>query len=560
MKRIVRLVVIVIAVVALVVAAVEITARVTDRGTLLPAEAAGRANQRGWCDGAWLATDGAGQRGESGDRAGTGDRNESGAALVRPLTDPIVVVGGEFTAGAGLDLEELFPQRLAARAQTGGFSEVVTVVAADKLATARRILASPRSVPRSGTGPTKSVIRHSAGPDLLVLELDGRDAGGDLAPWVIAAQSTEAAPSQRSPTAPLPPLPITSSSAAWNWMRVLGWRRNRDAFERSVEELVARDTYTGRATARAKLRLDQLTHAVQQRQLDPQTRAFLRVVLTELHGLVRTTERGARIAEWATFFKELQVDQRLVVVVMSGPTLLTLGMGQAALDASHVVVHAPPFELDPELRAPLANERPAAVVHAQVARSIAWRLTKRGLLVGDAALPAADLETADSIEEQFQSRGGFDEALFKLVEAPLSEELVIGLGEPPIAALSGIGRDGQVAASTRAEVVLRRAGSSTDLFVRADVPTGALPTLRLRYAVFDKVQSVESSPELLGPVDGHPDRQSVEWRFAPPPAHGPIDFPALEFALLPPAGKAPEAWHLRSVRFAFPIEESGPGR
>src|SRR5688572_26518938 len=243
-----------LALVVLLVAAlsIELAARSGGRATLLDPDAAFTPNVSGWCGAARLETD------EQSQRRG------ASSWLSQPLGRSIVVVGGTFTAGAGLDDDELFAAKLEPHARAGGFDRVVSLAAP----------ATPGA--RDGKLELARRAHATAGRnDVLVLELDGRDLGADPTPFEIAAAARRLEPV------------AASSSAALTWFEVLRRRRLRASFESEIAELVARDGFTGRAAARANLRLEALTKAANARRLDAGQSRLLQAWLVELHGLER---------------------------------------------------------------------------------------------------------------------------------------------------------------------------------------------------------------------------------------------------------------------------------
>ncbi len=479
------------------------------------------------CGAVRYATDANGQRARATER------------LASPLAHPLLIVGGKFTAAPGLALSERYPERLERRARAGGFSDVVALAVDDLEAAVRSALQLPRA-PAGSAGPPPSVTRHATGPDVLVIELDAAQSGADDALFTIQNDEPGPAPFQFGPVRVVD---------AWELFRLRRWRRSHEA---ALVDLVQRDGLTGRGTARMKQRLDLLTQALRERSVDAAQLRYARAALAELHGLSRSRARATTVARFTQLFTELRDQQRAVFVLVTGPTVLSLAVAQTAESFGHVVVHAPPFELDPQLRVMLPSPRPAGVVHAQVADTLWAALSRRGLLAPSAAAPAEVIERADAIEQSFQSRGGFDESTFRLLESQVSAQVEVGYGPLPLSVLSGVGEDGRFAADGCAELVLRRPSLPTEFVVRCEVPAGQRPLLELRYLLDRRLISERVSPKELGAVAGRIGLERLEWSFAPPAPVGPIDYPGIELQLAPEASSdrsaVPECF-LREARF-----------
>src|SRR6185436_5665198 len=116
-----------------------------------------------------------------------------------------------------------------------------------------------------------------------VLEIDGGELGADPRPFSLALPAGHV-------LAPIAP----SASSAVTWLRLIALRRERAACEREIADLGARDGFTGRAAAHAKLRLEALTSALAQRRPDAAQSAMLRAWIDELFGLAREEVRQER--------------------------------------------------------------------------------------------------------------------------------------------------------------------------------------------------------------------------------------------------------------------------
>jgi hypothetical protein len=490
---------------AVALLALELSVRGGGRTTLLAPEDAFAPDCRGWCGAAWLETDAGGQR-----RGAT-------EWLAKRRGRVIVAVGGAFTAGAGLEDDELYSARLEPHARAGGFERVVGLaVREDKVGAIRR---------------TAATLGRD---DVLVIELDARDLDGDPRPFV-----------RREPARHVDAV-APSASAGLTFLRLAAARRERGRLEAEIDALVERDGCTGRATARETLRLAALTDAAHANKLDDEQAALLRGWLEQLHGLSRDEQRKVHLAEWTKLFEELQRDQRIVFAVVIGPKATTLALVQEARDAAFVVVHAPPFELDADLRMDVPWPRPAAAVHAAVADSLWDALTKRGLLSGAAAAPAKVADAAATIEQHVMSRGGFDEATIALARERVKTTLELDGRELPVSVLHGLAVDGRLEPGARAEILLRRPSFPTELIVTGDVPAGDAPRLSLRHPI----GSATAEPEPVKDGRGSSHGREFQWRFVPPAQRSPIELTPLEFALLAPAdGAAPAAIRLQSLRF-----------
>jgi len=522
----------------IVLAAAEIAARIALPAAVVRQDEWDAPGRDGWCGGVRQTTDGEGQRGDAT------------ARLAQPLAHPLIVVGGEFTAGAGLALEERWPERLAPRAVAGGWSEVVAVSARDRLAAVRRVLDLPRA-PAQGGGPPAGVVRHARGPDALLLEIDPSFNGGDGARFSIDDAAI-------APVAPIEELDFGPSRLLDAW-RLFALRRTRDARESEAAELAAGDGWTGRATARARRRFDLVSEAVRSKKCDAAQERLLRAAIAELHGMSRALERRAVARDFIELCARFRDEQRTLIVVVTGATTLTLGLASSAADGGATVIHSPPFELDPQLRIALPAPRPAAAVHAQVAESAWGALSRRGLLAPGSVAPEAVAQRADALEQHLRSRGGLDESLLRLAEAQVGEVLVFERDGLPLAVLGGIEPGGRLAAGTVGELVIRRPPLAIEMVVRGEAPAGTLPTLRRRCLVGDKIDEADAAAKRLEGAATRPGHDRVEWSFKPLTPTGPIDLPGLTLEIAAPDGSAPAAreLYLREIlHLSTPPEET----
>lgn len=510
-------------VVVVLLAAAEIVARLVVPGRTVDPADWGDPAASGACGGVeW-----------SGAARGVRAATAGGGSDPRALGHAIGIVGGAFTAAPGLALEERWPERLAARARASGYDELVVRCGRDRLELVRELLRAPRAA--GAGGPPAALVRHERGPDLLLLEIDPELAGADAAPWIVGGD------------APAPVAFAPGASRLLDAFELLSLRRWRATQESAIAELAQRDGFTGRAAAQVKRRLDALLEETQARR-GGEPPALLHAVLAERYGFSRTLQRKAIGAAWAGLFRELREEQRSLIVLVTGPTLPTLAVAHAAESIGHAVVHAPPFELDPQLRIALPAPRPAAIVHAQAADSVWVAASARGLVADAVAATPAQREIAAAIEQSHVSRGGSEEALLRLVDGLLAANLEIGRGAPPFAVLHGVGAGGRVGPGAKIELVLRRPPLATALIVRAEAPAGRRPPLVARWLVGDSVESAPSSPAALGPAAGRPGFERLEWTFPPPPSTGPFDYPGFEFELLPePDGTPPPDLTLREA-------------
>ncbi|MSP15217.1 MAG: hypothetical protein EXR73_01165 [Myxococcales bacterium] len=493
-------------------AAAEIGARIALPATVVNPDAARGADQDALCQTATWRTDSEAQRGGAGARA------------TIPSAHPLLLVGGAFTAGAGLRLEERFPEQLAPHALAGGFSEVIAWSADDRVAAIERLLAMPRTAPSVG-GPPISVVRHAAGADVVVVELDPTFNGGDAT--LFSMQSD-----------PLPPFAEfeLGPSRLVDAFALLRRRQERDAEESNVFDLISRDGWTARATGRLRHRLDLLTQAVLAHRCDADQERLLRAVLAEMHGLSRLRARREATDRFTSLCNRMRDEQRSFIVLVTGPTLLTLGLVQTALNGGHVVIHAPPFELDPQLR---VGGRPSAAVHAQTAESVWTVLTKRGLIAASANAPATVLDRADEIEQRFAQRGGQDESLINLVRLQIGSIISFDRGPLPLSVLRGVAQDGRLDAAQEAEFVLKRPPLAVEMVVRGEMAAGARPSMRMRYFAGERLESVEVAVRALGETVSGSAIERLEWSFEPPPSRGPIDYPSFTLELVMPPQRPP---------------------
>ena len=441
----------------------------------------------------------------------------------RPRAAPLLVLGGDFTYAAGLRAGERWTDRIAARV-TGatGFSEVV--VGAPLADPSPFLDAALATLARTSEAPAArglNAVHHEHGADVVLFEAGGDALGGDPAPFVIESPrpgpAALAQPERRRPLALL------------EWID--RWRdaRRLDEEERAIARLVAKDGFVAGAAANARLRLEELTAAVASRRPDESASRFLRALIGELHGLGRIAARERAIANWRKIFGRLRMEQRSTILVLTGPSLLQVGLDQLALSFAIPTVHAPPVDLDPRLRVG-GSGRAAACVHAEVADAVWATLTKRGILPPALAAPAGAEALADSIDAAARARGGIDQALITLAHAWLPERCEIGAIPPP-EALFGVGERGRLAPGAPAEIVLKRPSLPDELVVTASVKagTGTLPRLKLRH----KGGELLLEPRAVNSPSGtQGDRLRVEYRTAAPPTKEVVAWPAYELTVV----------------------------
>ncbi|MBM4014560.1 MAG: hypothetical protein FJ293_06310, partial [Planctomycetes bacterium] len=160
--------------IAVVAVAAELAARITLPAAVVAPESWDAPARDGWCGSVRWQTDADGQRADATARVAAAHAN------------PLVIVGGEFTAAPGLRLEERYPEQLAARARAGGIDAVVALASRQPLALLDEVLTRAPGA--------------AGGPRVIVVELDPAASRGDAARFSVADQ--------------LPPLP--DPPAGWS--------------------------------------------------------------------------------------------------------------------------------------------------------------------------------------------------------------------------------------------------------------------------------------------------------------------------------------------------------
>ena len=458
----------------------------------------------------------------------------------RPRAAPLLVVGSALSAGAGLRDDERWTARLALRVTgDGAFSEVLAVAPIAR--PADPVLTTLTAFARSGTfRGSAAIVAHESGADVVVLEAGGDALGADPRPFEI-----EPAPS--SPDA------ATRKRGGLALLRALDeWRaaRDHDRAERAVAELVATDSFVAGASERARHQLNGITAAVRSRKPTPGQAAFLRALILEAHGLARRDAREGVLAEWQRLLGTLRMQQRGVIVVLSGPPLLTLGIDSLAQDLSIPVVHAPPFELDPRLRTG-PDGHAAAAVHAQLADQVWVALSRREMVPEPMRAPREVVAAAERLTTAAHARNGIDNSLMTLVHTWITNRCEFG-EEPPPQALFGVGRRGRLAPGVAAEIVLSRPPLPDQLIVHATVRDGAAPRLLLRHLL----GSVTLEAKPMGPAPADPARTLLEYRIAAPPSREVVAWPAYEYTL--EAGGADPEFELVDVTITAQVETDPP--
>jgi hypothetical protein len=484
---------------------------------------------------------------------GIGGRPDEGTPAIpaieapeRPRAAPLLVAGGGFTAAAGLREGARWCDRLAAHV-TGatGFSEVV--VGAPLSDPGAFVELADRTLARTAAKPAErglNAVGHATGADVVLLEAGGDALGGDPASFVIAPPRGEGGS---------PPVPGKRRSLALlDWFD--RWRAARalDDDERAVAALVASDGFVAGAAANARVRLEEMTAAVASRRPNESAARFLRALINELHGLKRSEARDRALAQWRKLLGTLRMEQRSSILVLTGPSLLEVGLEQVALAAAIPIVHAPPADLDPRLR--IGNGRAAAAVHAELADAVWAALTRRGILPPALAAPADVAARADAIEAAAHARGGIDQALITLVHAWLPERCEIGATPPP-EVLFGIGPRGRLVPGVAAEVVLKRPSLPDEIVVIAALKAGttAFPTLRVRHATGELRLEAKTTRAPSGREDG---RRFVEYRAAAPPTREVVAWPAFELTVEVGAGAADPEFEVSRVELTRQPTES----
>jgi hypothetical protein len=460
----------------------------------------------------------------------------------RPRAAPLLVVGSTFTAGAGLRDDERWTARLAQRVVGGdSFSEVLAV--APLAQPAVPILSHLSSFARTGTfRGTAAIVPHERGADVVVIEAGGDALGADPSPFVI-----EDLPAAGTGPAARPP------AGGLALLRALdGWRaaRDRERDELAVAQLAVADGFVAGAAERARRRLDGISEAVRTRKPTPEQSAFLRALLLELHGLARAEQREAAFDEWKRLLGTLRMQQRGVVLVRSGPPLLTMALTTLAEELRILVVQAPPFELDPRFRTG-PDGHVAAAVHAQLADMV-WLALSRKQMVPEAMRAPADVAaTAERIDAAAHAREGIDGSLVALAHVWTGNRCEFGEAPPP-QALTGVGRRGRLVPGVAAEIVLSRPPIPDELIVHATARAGALPRLALRH----QLGRATLEAKALGPVPGSASRVQLEYRIAAPASRDVVAWPAYEYTL-EPAGDDP-AFELTDVTITPKVEVDPP--
>jgi hypothetical protein len=460
----------------------------------------------------------------------------------RPRVAPLLVVGATFTAGAGLRDDERWTARLAQRVVgADSFSEVLAV--APLAQPAEPILSHLSSFARTGTfRGTAAIVPHERGADVLVIEVAGDALGADPSPFVIEdLPAADAGPAARPPAGGLALLRALD-----------GWRaaRDRERDELAVVQLAAADGFVAGAAERARRRLDGLSEAMRTRKPTPEQVAFLRALLLELHGLARSEQRGAAIEGWKQLLGTLRMQQRGIVLVRSGPPLLTMAIATLAEKLAIPMVQVPPFELDPRFRTG-PDGHVAAAVHAQLADMVWLALSRRQMVPEAMRAPAAVAAAAEQINSAAHAREGIDGSLVALAHAWIGNRCEFG-EEPPPQALTGVGRRGRLVPGVAAETVLSRPPIPDELVVHATARAGALPRLALRHLLGRATLEAKA----LGPVPGVVSRVQLEYRIAAPASRDVVAWPAYEYTL-EASGDDP-AFELTDVTITPKVEVEPP--
>jgi hypothetical protein len=457
----------------------------------------------------------------------------------RPRAAPLLVVGSALSADPGLRDDERWTARLARRVTgDGAFSEVLTVAPVAR--PADPVLTTLSAFARSGTfRGSAAIVPHERGADVVVLEAGGDALGADPRPFEIE-------PARRAPAAARPRGGLALLRALDEWRAA----RDHDRAEHAVAELVATDGFVAGAADRARRRLDDVIAAVHSRKPAPEQVAFLRALILEAHGLARRAERERLLAEWQRLLGTLRMQTRGVVVVLSGPPLLTLGIDSLAYDLTIPVVHAPPFELDPRLRTG-PDDRACAAVHAQLADQVWVVLSRREMLPAPLRAPREVVTAAERIATAAHARNGIDESLMTLVHTWITNRCEFG-EEPPPQALFGVGPRGRLAPGVAAEIVLSRPPLPDQLIVHATARAGAAPHLLLRHLLGNA--TLEAKP--MGPSPADPARTLLEYRCAAPKSNDVVAWPAYEYTL--EAGGADPELELVDVTITAQVESDPP--
>jgi hypothetical protein len=458
----------------------------------------------------------------------------------RPRAAPLLVVGSALSADTGLRDDERWTARLARRVTgDGAFSEVLLVAPIAR--PVDPVLTTLSAFARSGTfRGSAAIVPHERGADVIVLEAGGDALGADPRPFEIE-------PAPRAPEA------VTRRPDGLALLRALDeWRaaRDHDRAEHAVAELVATDGFVAGAADRARRRLDDVIAAVRSRKPTPEQAAFLRALILEAHGLARRAERERLLAEWQRLLGTLRMQTRGVIVVLSGPPILTLGIESLADDLSIPVVHAPPFELDPRLRTGPEGHASAAV-HALLADQVWVALSRREMVPEPMRAPREVVTAAERIDAAGHARNGIDGSLMTLVHTWITNRCEFG-EEPPPQSLFGVGPRGRLAPGVAAEIVLSRPPLPDQLILHATARAGTAPRLLLRHLLGDATLEAKA----LGPSPADPARTLLEYRCAAPPSRDVVDWPAYEYTL--EAGGADPQFELADVTITAQVETDPP--
>jgi hypothetical protein len=472
--------------------------------------------------------------------AGGPSRPPTITAPERPRAAPLLIVGGAFTEARALPDDLRWSSRLAQRVVGAtGFSDLV--VAAPLAGPGPVLQAALPALARTADPPSArglNVVAHDRGADVIVIEAGGDALGGDALPFLIGLP----------PTAAAAPAPDRHGLALLNWFAQWRDARAHADDERALELLIASDGFVAGAAAGARRRLEELTAAVSARRPDEAQTRFLRALIGELYGLRRGEVRLQAIGEWRRLFGALRMEQRSILLVLTGPSLTQVALLQLAMDLAIPIVHAPPFDLDPRLRLDHGGADAAAAVHAEVADAVWAALTHRGILPAVLHAPEGVIELSDQIEAAARARGGIDESLIVLANGCLTERCELGATPPP-EALFGIGAHGRLTPGVAAELVLKQPSLPDELVVRASVKAGGTPPrLKIRHARGELLLE----PRVVAPA-GKAERILLEYRGAAPSTKDVVVRPAYEFTLATAANAADPEFELAVVELTHKL-------
>ena len=273
----------------------------------------------------------------------------------------VLVVGGELTAGLGLQAHELFPHRLE-QILRKDFQWPHAVVLAKVLI----------GNPREKTRHILSLLEQLK-PDRLILEITPGDCGVDDTPYYLVSDASDAVHN------PLPPVPRKSASGLWSYRAWTDFNHQRALREQRIEQLLVVDGVASRATQNARQWLIEWdpVAAGSGEQVDPFSRELL---WDRYHPKMIRSRLQARGA-YSTLLAEVKRRGIAVAAVFHGPAFLVAPIREALDELAAPSLMGVPFHLDPAVRVGSGIGRPAAAVHGVIADVLAAKLAEERFFI-----------------------------------------------------------------------------------------------------------------------------------------------------------------------------------